>query len=163
MLDYNKLKECVDNNLSSYKITEKFGCTQMETRYWLKKFKLKTHPKYTHHHKDYLCISCGTTNSSSFYGHMRSLCKCCFNRKTIEKDKQIRDEIMFLLGGKCVRCGITDYRVLQIDHVHNNGKEERKSNSDRKLLKIILNKIKNGSVDYQLLCANDHVIKTIYE
>lgn len=77
-----------------------------------------------------------------------------------------RREILGLLGNKCVRCGFSDPRALQIDHVNGGGIGERRKffNSSGRLvyyqyLQYILEKIKAGSKDYQLLCANCNWIK----
>lgn len=71
-----------------------------------------------------------------------------------------RKEIIKLLGGKCTRCGFSDFRVLQIDHVKGGGNKERKKiESTRTYYPYVLEKIKNGSLDYQVLCANCNWIK----
>jgi hypothetical protein len=71
-----------------------------------------------------------------------------------------RGELYTLLGGKCAHCGFSDIRVLQIDHVNGGGQKERKSFSCYYLfLCHVLEKVKNGSKDYQLLCANCNWIK----
>lgn len=62
------------------------------------------------------------------------------------------------LGNKCAHCGITDLRVLDIDHINGGGSEERRQ---RDRLQI-LNRIIDGSKDYQLLCCNCHRIKTLH-
>lgn len=80
------------------------------------------------------------------------------------KVKQEREKCYSILGGKCVRCGISDFRVLQIDHKN---PVKRKSDIIRfetgtRLRQIIANgsrKIK----DLQLLCANCHQIKTHWD
>jgi len=59
------------------------------------------------------------------------------------------------LGGKCIRCGFSDKRALQIDHINGGGLREQKliqtSGIHRKIL--------HGSDGYQLLCANCNSIK----
>jgi hypothetical protein len=72
---------------------------------------------------------------------------------------KIRMKIIELLGGKCVRCGFSDIRALQIDHVNGDGyKDRRRYNCDVKYRKT-LKEIKDGSKRYQLLCANCNWIK----
>lgn len=65
-----------------------------------------------------------------------------------------------MLGDKCARCGISDQRVLQIDHVNGDGAAERKSGvrGTRRLLAHIR---KRGTSGYQMLCANCNWIKRI--
>ena len=63
------------------------------------------------------------------------------------------------LGGKCIKCGNNDYRVLQIDHINSDGYKERKTtghNNSYYVVKAILNGEKKK---YQLLCANCNWIK----
>jgi len=57
------------------------------------------------------------------------------------------------LGGKCSRCGFTDSRALQIDHVNGGGKKE--------ILRgwRWIKKIVTDPTGYQLLCANCNWIK----
>lgn len=63
-----------------------------------------------------------------------------------------------LMGGKCVHCGFTDYRALQVDHVDGKGYLDRriklKKNPAFKMKEISENPNK-----YQLLCANCNWIK----
>lgn len=71
-----------------------------------------------------------------------------------------RKRIIDALGGKCIRCGFTDIRALQIDHVNGHGGRERKStinfSHDRYERMIMENKDR-----YQILCANCNWIKRV--
>jgi hypothetical protein len=89
------------------------------------------------------------------------------NEYSKTKRDKIRKEILELLGNRCsnphclVLNGCSDIRCLQIDHVNGKGNQERKlfKNHAYKYLRHILQKIREGSKDYQLLCANCNVIK----
>ena len=65
-----------------------------------------------------------------------------------------------LMGGKCKHCGITDPRVLQVDHIHGNGRKDPNSNQTgasyclRVIQSFLLEEDK-----YQILCANCNWIK----
>jgi len=95
----------------------------------------------------------------------RELARISGKRVRMRKKK----EIFELLGNKCANpynlphpdwCN--DSRVLQIDHIHGGGNQEKRRNKgDRGSHHYydILRKIKNGSKDYQLLCANCNWIK----
>ncbi len=80
----------------------------------------------------------------------------CFRKKHAE----IRMKCLDLLGNKCVRCGFTDKRALNIDHVNGGGSKEAHSfKNGYEYLKKILEAIKNRSDKYQLLCSNCNQIK----
>ena len=84
-----------------------------------------------------------------------------YHNKSLVKRKL---EIFGLLGKKCIRCGFSDPRCLQIDHVKGGGcKEKGKFKNYNLYLKMVLEKIKSGSKDYQLLCANCNFIKRYSE
>lgn len=87
-------------------------------------------------------------------------------RRSRERRAKLRTEIIQLLGSKCMQCGFSDPRALQIDHINRNinGKYdrhcyERKSKGQEMYMKEVLASIKAGSKDYQLLCANCNWIK----
>src|SRR5215471_5896001 len=85
--------------------------------------------------------------------------KQSYRERTREKEreysqsKRVRNRLQVLsaLGGKCVRCGIDDWRVLQIDHIDGGGTRERKqvTSIDRYYKDMLLSPEK-----YQVLCAN---------
>jgi len=130
------------------------------------------------------CYRCGvrlnTDNSHLSGKQQRNLCKSCHNklnriwykqsvharesatkRAKLTREK-LRDEIFTLLGNKCGYCGFTDARALQIDHVNNNGHEEKKKfggGYGTAYLNHVLKKVRLGSSDYQILCANCNQIK----
>jgi hypothetical protein len=73
-----------------------------------------------------------------------------------------RLSIINLLGGKCVRCGFSDPRALQIDHINGGGEKELKGfkHNTTAYYKYILDIIQSGkNKEYQLLCANCNMIK----
>ena len=88
--------------------------------------------------------------------YLRNKPKILLNLKESKrrKRKEIRTKILQLLGNKCKRCGEEDWRCLQIDHVNGKGWQERKHLNHFYYEKRVLQKIKSGSKEYQLLCAN---------
>jgi len=58
----------------------------------------------------------------------------------------------------CARCGLSDIRVLDIDHINNNGANERKVSGNNLVHKIFLNNFPEG---YQILCRNCNWIKEL--
>lgn len=78
------------------------------------------------------------------------------------RDK-LKIEIFHLLGNKCsnpnclVLGGCTDVRCLQIDHVNGGGNKDKIGSES--YYRKVLNRLRTGSKDYQLLCANCNWIK----
>jgi NADPH-dependent 7-cyano-7-deazaguanine reductase QueF len=70
--------------------------------------------------------------------------------------KKLKLKVFEKLGNKCVRCGITDIRVLQIDHVNGHGNKEHKELKD---YGFMLKVLADTEGNYQLLCANCNWIK----
>ncbi len=78
--------------------------------------------------------------------------------KELLQEKKI--EVLELLGGAvCVRCGFSDPRALQIDHIGGGGNKEaiarRHGTSYYRHIKKV------GGVGYQVLCANCNWIKRV--
>lgn len=71
----------------------------------------------------------------------------------VKSRKGSRERSIEFLGGKCLHCGYSDHRALQIDHVNGNGRLDRSSET----------KIKSNPDSYQLLCANCNWIKRIVQ
>lgn len=72
--------------------------------------------------------------------------------------QRLRKKVIAHFGGRCVRCGYSDWRALQIDHIYGGGTREIAERNSalsyhRKLLKEI------PGVTYQLLCSNCNWIK----
>jgi hypothetical protein len=85
--------------------------------------------------------------------------KLDLNSKHVERKRMLRKELLEIMGGKCVKCGFSDFRALQIDHVSGGGTEERGQMYLEKYYNKIRKDIESGSVEYQLLCANCNWIK----
>lgn len=67
-----------------------------------------------------------------------------------------RDLLLLELGGKCSKCGISDYRVLDIHHSNPEKKQYKPTHSNHKrILDWQINKD-----ELELLCANCHRIET---
>src|SRR5689334_24398966 len=71
----------------------------------------------------------------------------------------IRHRAIAALGGMCVRCSYSDFRALQIDHVHGGGHRERQQKKGTSYFYHVLKNLKSGR--YQVLCANCNVIKRL--
>lgn len=83
-----------------------------------------------------------------------------YNRRHSRKIyTRLKIKLFELLGGpKCVRCGFTDIRALQFDHINGDGNEERRHISAWKKYKTYLH-TPNIKEKLQVLCANCNWIK----
>ena len=63
-----------------------------------------------------------------------------------------------MAGASCTRCGFSDKRALQIDHVNGNGMQDRKSGY-YKFYQDVIASLERGEKKYQILCANCNWIK----
>lgn len=72
--------------------------------------------------------------------------------------RKVRKLVLDKMGNKCQKCGFSDWRALQIDHVGGGGSQEEREISG---IGIYLNILKGNprSKKYQLLCANCNFIK----
>lgn len=128
--------------------------------------------------KTKLCPTCQTDKEISAFGLNKSRkdglsqdCKECRNRynykrypqtkhrlRLIERQYQqrLRLRAVAVLGNRCVKCGFSDPRALQIDHIDGGGNKEARSGGRPSIYR----KIVRGNTDgYQLLCANHNWIK----
>lgn len=84
-------------------------------------------------------------------------------RKIYDKERRKRERITVInsFGGKCVHCGFSDMRALQIDHINGGGCKEKRGwkSSDKLYYTYLLESFLNGENKYQLLCANCNWIK----
>ena len=69
-----------------------------------------------------------------------------------------RKQALEILGGKCCKCGFSDERALQIDHIDGHGNRELTIIYSRGIYKKIIN---GFTQEYQLLCANCNWIKRV--
>ena len=70
---------------------------------------------------------------------------------------RLRQRVLDYLGGKCVQCGFSDRRALQVDHCNSDGHVDRVTKPGRALYHAILRGERDDAV--QLLCANCNAIK----
>ena len=75
-----------------------------------------------------------------------------------EYRRELKTQCFEKLGNKCVGCGTTDQSVLCIDHKYNNGQSERASGISNIRIQ---RKVLEGSDEYQLLCFNCNLKKSI--
>jgi hypothetical protein len=78
--------------------------------------------------------------------------------KRLQRYHERKQMAIDALGGKCVQCGKSDPKALQIDHINGNGHLEQKKIG----ITGIRSKILAGQTkEYQLLCINDNWLKRV--
>ena len=68
----------------------------------------------------------------------------------------LRKELIKEYGGRCACCGETEPLFLDLDHIKNNGAEDRKKRGNNQRLMVFLKRNNWPKEDYQLLCCNCH-------
>ena len=112
-----------------------------------------------------LCPLCGRVREEK----SKRLCKDCRNKAKVFSTKaraggksartytsKLRREVIAIYGGKCLRCGFTDWRALQLDHIKGDGYKEKHRYYYGFLKQLIANP---DFEKFQLLCANCNWIK----
>ena len=80
--------------------------------------------------------------------------------KSRERYAKAKKSVTEELGGKCVRCGFSDKRVLQVDHIYGGGRKHFKvKGTGYTMYTEMIESIRNGEGKYQLLCANCNLIE----
>jgi hypothetical protein len=78
-----------------------------------------------------------------------------YNKNWMKRNRlKERLEMIKEYGGKCVKCGINDPLVLDVDHIDNNGAVHRKNGVASWKLVRFLKKNNWPKNNYQLLCKN---------
>lgn len=74
----------------------------------------------------------------------------------------LRRQVLEIMGNRCARCGFSDPRALQIDHLKIVGQREREHSYSKFTESRIRKMNEKGEpwhLEYQLLCANCNWIK----
>lgn len=129
------------------------------------------------------CARCRQTKSvadffknRSTYDGLGGYCKLC-SKRTVDACRKknpanatatrlrwmdrLRERVLQKLGGVCRKCGFSDHRALQIDHVYNDGFKQRDARGKLLVGRALF--LKEVLLDtqgrFQLLCANHNMIK----
>lgn len=74
--------------------------------------------------------------------------------------QKVRSRIFIVLNPVCVKCGFSDIRALQLDHINGNGRKDMKRLGGNALSYLYYSKhLDEAKQNLQVLCANCNVIK----
>ena len=73
------------------------------------------------------CLNCRFTKADFEFTSISSVtCIQCRKERADKERRAMREAVLNLLGGVCTCCGEAEYVFLDIDHIHNDGAEERR-------------------------------------
>jgi hypothetical protein len=159
-----KCLTCKNDILGRIRKTTKFCSPECYYKYRSFTYCGERHPNYKVRKKGFkFCPVCDVEKpeceffkNSATYDNLSSLCRNCVLEDTKQRARRLRNAVIEFLGGKCIQCGFSDKRALQIDHINGDGFKDRKKRSQYKFYNDI---IIGNSNDVQLLCANCNWIK----
>lgn len=121
-----------------------------------------------------LCENCGTAIPSERQEFSWRCAECASKKTVLARQKRkrrplqlraakarsrirVKDRVLDMYGKVCACCGFDDERFLCVDHMNNDGKQDRagKRNSLQKLLKLKRD-------DIQILCYNCNFAKEVF-
>lgn len=74
--------------------------------------------------------------------------------------KEIRKKLFEILGSSCVKCGFSDIKALQIDHINGGGSQDRIKHGSRiYIYRFYVENPEKAKQELQILCANCNWIK----
>ena len=79
------------------------------------------------------------------------------SQKDRKKDMALRQRLMSSLGRKCAKCGFSDIRALQVDHIHGRSRPRMPPKQFYRYVVKLPTEIRLAN--YQLLCANCNWVK----
>lgn len=79
--------------------------------------------------------------------------------RALDRDRRKRQELVRILGARCVRCGYDDIRALVLDHKNGDGDSDRKKIGSR-IARYYAQHPDEARERLQVLCANCNLIKT---
>ena len=115
---------------------------------------------YNYKYSKYICDNCLKIKNQQKY--IKYICKI----KNQQKKYELENKILVIkeYGGECVCCHEKTIEFLTIDHIGNNGSEERKNTNQGTGSKLYRWLIKNNfpKDNYQLLCFNCNCAKGFF-
>lgn len=162
-MNYNKLKELVDQGLSTHGIAKKIGCGQTNVRYWLRKHGLNTKVQELDSSdlpNGNLCCVCHSTLYHRKIKYCSAECrKSQANGNTVDRQRSVarqrKVDLINLAGGKCEKCGYSK-NLAALSFHHENPKNKTFTLDSRRLSNTNWESILLEFKKCKLLCLNCH-------
>ena len=108
------------------------------------------------------CSACGVSKPSTEFTPKQGRCRPCKSANDARLTRDLRVSIIAELGGMCVwpDCGITDVRLLVLDHKHGGGTKERRRLGTGHTYYLAM---RDHLHDFQVLCCNHNHLKRLQE
>ena len=145
------IEAAIADGLSTRGLAKRLEISQTNVRHWLNKFGLKTTPRregnYSHR-----CEGCGQNDPQLFYGHNKTWCKKCQNRRRSAEFAAKKRRAVEHFGGKCIKCGYNRYYgALEFHHKDDNKEVNPNQALNRRWERAIVELSK-----CEMVCANCH-------
>ena len=82
-----------------------------------------------------------------------------YRKQSREAKAKLKNAVFDMYGRECSECGFEDIRALTLDHIENNGAEERKELGERGVYLRATEKYRPN--EYRILCMNCQFIKRV--
>ena len=122
-----------------------------------KKYYIENIGKMTKYNKEYYKKN-GREKAKEYYQENKER----LDKKTKELSRKLSREVIKQYGGKCTCCGENTFEFLSIDHINNDGKEDRKKIGSGYSFYRLLRKLNYPKNNYQVLCYNCNLAKGFY-
>ena len=165
-MNYNFLKEQIENGVSTRGISKLSGKSQTTVTYWLKKYNLKTNflnfekIGIQEYGEDRYCPRCKKNcPTGDFYNRRKksnssTYCKKCTNSQTLERVQQLKFKMVEYKGGCCEICGYNKYQgALEFHHLDPSKKD---FNLSKLKVREFGDLVKNELGKCIMVCANCH-------
>lgn len=156
------LIEYVNEKLSIRQIAEKENTSQTNTRYWLKKYGLKTDPITKKINKEgfKLCPKCKIEKERTEFYVRRGkegqsvYCKRCTNDVAVERQRLFKAKCIEYKGGCCVECGYAKCNAAL--EFHHTDPTQKDFNISHFKLTTFDDRVKKELDKCILICSNCH-------
>lgn len=124
------------------------------TRFFTSKPCIRGHiaPRQT---SNFRCVECGFIKSRQYEKQHPEIRNAAIRRQY----RQLRSDVLQMLGGKCSCCGETEPTFLCVDHINGGGNRHRKALGSVVILRWLRQQLRHYDLEpisreYRVLCSN---------